>query len=230
MPGASAVLVSGGLDSAVLLAEEAAAGDVQPVYVSVGLAWEPAERDMIARLLATPPYAAIRRPLASLSMDMRDVYAPSHWAVTGRAPGYHTPDEDVYLAGRNIVLLGKAGVHCAAENLGRIVVGSLGHNPFPDATPAFRDAMARMLSLGLDRPITVDAPYADASKAEVIRRGVAIGVPFELTLSCMQPVEERGARHCGLCSKCRERHDAFLEAGVADPTLYADGRFVAGRG
>ncbi len=228
MSRSSAVLLSGGLDSAVLLAEEAAAGDVQPVYVSVGLAWEAAERDMVGRLLATAPYAAIRRPLVVLSMDMRDVYAASHWAVAGQAPGYHTPDEDVYLAGRNIVLLGKAGVHCAAAGLDRIVVGSLGHNPFPDATPAFRDAMARALTLGLDHPIAVDAPYADASKAEVIRRGFAIGVPFDLTLSCMQPVAGTPPRHCGLCSKCRERHDAFLEEGIRDPTTYADGRFVAG--
>jgi 7-cyano-7-deazaguanine synthase len=50
----------------------------------------------------------------------------------------------------------------------------------------------------------------------VIRRGVALGVPFDLTLSCMKP---RG-RHCGECSKCRERHDAFLEAGIPDPTMY----------
>ena len=55
-------------------------------------------------------------------------------------------------------------------------------------------------------------------EAEVIERGLALGVPFELTLSCMNP-ESR--LHCGLCSKCRERHDAFLEAGLADPTSYA---------
>jgi 7-cyano-7-deazaguanine synthase len=55
-------------------------------------------------------------------------------------------------------------------------------------------------------------------KADVIRRGAALGVPFELTLSCMQPVD---GRHCGRCSKCRERRDGFIEAGVHDPTPYA---------
>src|SRR5690242_2660126 len=142
----TAVLLSGGLDSAVLLAEEAARAEaarrvVQPIYVSVGLAWEAAERAVIGRLLAArlfaaPPLAGAMRPLVSLSVDMRDVYAATHWAVTGTPPAYHTPDEDVYLPGRNVVLLGKAAVFCAAAGLDRIVLGTLAHNPFPDATPA----------------------------------------------------------------------------------------------
>ena len=218
----TAVLLSGGLDSAVLLAEEAARGDVQPIYVAAGLAWESAERAILEELLASGPFARRVRPVVVLSVDMRDVYAATHWAVQGTPPAYHTPDEDVYLPGRNIVLLGKAGVYCAAAGIARLVLGTLAHNPFPDATPAFRDAMARALSLGLAHPLQIDAPFAGASKAEVIRRGVALGVPFALTLSCMKG----GTRHCGVCSKCRERHDAFLDAGVDDPTDYVDSRFV----
>jgi 7-cyano-7-deazaguanine synthase len=222
---ATAVLLSGGLDSAVLLADEVTrqgAPSVQPVYVSVGLAWEAAERAAVLELLDAPVFAGIR-PLASLQVDMRDVYEATHWAVTGRPPSYHTPDEDVYLPGRNIILLGKAGVYAAAAKLDRIVLGTLAHNPFPDATDEFRSAMARALSLGLAHDVQVSAPYAGTSKAEVVRRGAALGVPFDLTLSCMSPV---AGHHCGTCSKCRERHDAFLEAGIADPTTYADLRFV----
>ena len=154
----TAVLLSGGLDSAVLLAEEAARGDAQPVYVSVGLAWEAAERAMVTAFLASPIVHGRVRPLVSLSVDMRDVYAATHWAVEGNPPEYHTPDEDVYLPGRNIVLLGKACVYCAAARIDRLVLGTLGHNPFPDATPAFRAAMASALSLGLAHPLRVDAP------------------------------------------------------------------------
>jgi 7-cyano-7-deazaguanine synthase len=184
---------------------------------------------MVAALLAAPPLAALAaanvvRPLVSLGVDMRDVYAATHWAVAGTPPAYHTPDEDVYLPGRNVVLLGKAGVFCAAAGLDRVVLGTLAHNPFSDATPEFRAAMARALSLGLAHNLRIDAPYAEVSKAGVIRRGAALGVPFDLTLSCMKP--KMPGLHCGLCSKCRERHDAFLEAGVDDPTRYADERFV----
>jgi 7-cyano-7-deazaguanine synthase len=221
---ASAVLLSGGLDSAVLVADEAARGQrVQPIYVSVGLAWEAAEREVVARLLAHGALAGRVEPLASLAVDMRDVYSPAHWAIAGAPPAYHTPDEDVYLPGRNVVLLSKAAIFCAAANVDRIVIGTLAHNPFPDASPSFRSAFANALGLGLGRPIAIDAPFAEMSKADVIRRGVELGVPLELSLSCMNPV---GTDHCGMCSKCRERHDAFVEAGVADPTRYVDERHV----
>jgi 7-cyano-7-deazaguanine synthase len=225
------VLLSGGLDSAVLLADEASRGEVVPVYVAVGLAWEEAERSAVRRFLdaAALPTA---RPLVSLSVDMTDVYASQHWARTGAAPAYDTPDEDVYLAGRNIVLLGKAGVFCAAAGASRLVIGTLDHNPFPDATPAFRAAMAQALSLGLAHAIDIAAPYAAASKTEVIRRGVALGVPLDLTLSCMAPrrvqeVQKPLFLHCGRCSKCRERHEAFVAAGMDDPTVYADRAYTS---
>ncbi len=227
----TAVLLSGGLDSAVLVADEASRDEVQPIYVSVGLAWEAAERAATHRFLERTSFGARVRPLVSLSVDMTDVYAVSHWARQGRAPGYHTPDEDVYLPGRNIILLGKAGVFCAAVGIGRVVIGTLDHNPFPDATPAFRDTLASALSLGLAHPLTIEAPFASLGKAAVVRRGRALGIAFELTLSCMSPLMTAGTpRHCGLCSKCRERHDAFLEAGIEDPTDYTDTRFTAGSG
>lgn len=213
-----AVLFSGGLDSAVLLALAADRGPVQPIYVSTGLAWEREERVIVERLLHGRTFNGNIRPLVSLGVDMRDVYPASHWAIRGEAPAFDTPDEDVYIDGRNIVLLSKAAVFMARARISRIMLGLLAGNPFPDATAAFLVAMERALSLGLAAPIHIEAPFAGMHKADVIRLGRSLGVSLEATLSCMQPQE---GLHCGRCSKCRERRDAFLEAQLEDPTRYA---------
>jgi 7-cyano-7-deazaguanine synthase len=199
---------------------------VRAVYVSVGFAWEAEERAMAARLLARAPFAGVVAPLVALQFDMRDIFPPAHWAVRGEPPAFDTPDEDVFLDGRNVILLSKLAVYVARQSSGtpadsrsptRILLGSLAGNPFPDATPEFLSAMARALSLGLDTPLTIQAPFSATHKADVIRKGIELGVPLELTLSCMQP---KDGLHCGRCSKCRERRDAFREAGVIDPTRY----------
>jgi 7-cyano-7-deazaguanine synthase len=227
----AAVLFSAGLDSAVLLADALAAerlaaeasAKVAAIYISVGFAWEEEERAMAARLFASAPFAAAVEPPVTLSFEMRDVFPPTHWAVRGEPPAFDTPDEDVYLHGRNAILLSKAAVYMATRvtpsATTRLLLGTLAGNPFPDATPAFFTAMSRALSLGLDADISIEAPFASLHKADVIKRGIALGVPLELTLSCMQP---KDGLHCGQCSKCRERRDAFREAGVDDPTSYRE--------
>jgi 7-cyano-7-deazaguanine synthase len=214
---ATAVLFSSGLDSAVLAAVEARTRTVHPMYVSTGLAWEHEELAAVDRLLAAPVYRDLA-PIARLTFTVADLYPPSHWALRGTPPAFDTPDEDVYLTGRNIALLSKAGIYCAQKKLSRITIGPLAGNPFPDATPEFFAAMSRTLSMGLAHEIAIDAPFVTMDKSEVIRLGAELKVPFELTLSCMNP---RQGMHCGQCSKCRERRDAFHEAGIEDPTRYA---------
>jgi 7-cyano-7-deazaguanine synthase len=224
----SAVLFSGGLDSAVLVADALAAqaaakaaARVLALYVSVGFAWELEERAMAARLFAGPPFAGAVEPPVLLQFDMRDIFPSTHWAVRGEPPAFDTPDEDVYLDGRNVILLSKAAVYMAraasAKETTQLLLGTLAGNPFPDATPAFLGTMGRALSLGLGVAIAINAPFATLHKSDVIKRGIELGVPLELTLSCMQP---KDGLHCGRCSKCRERRDGFREAGVEDPTAY----------
>ncbi len=228
MNSSTAVLLSAGLDSAVLAASAARSTRVHPVYVTAGLAWEDGELAALGRLLEEPPFAGRLAPLARLSFSVEDLYPATHWALRGEPPAFDTPDEDVYLTGRNVSLLSKTAIYCARHGIERIALGPLAGNPFPDATPLFFETMARALSLGLAHAIAIDTPLAGMHKSEVIRLGVELGVPLALTLSCMNPHFRQGAgghagavEHCGRCSKCRERRDAFSDAGVEDPTRYA---------
>ena len=215
-------MLSGGLDSAVLAALEARAYVVHPVYVAAGLAWEEGEQKVVHAILGRAPFTNgphVVQRLTRLEFTMHDVYPETHWAFAGVPPAYDTPDEDVYLHGRNIALLSKAAVYAASRKIARIVVAPLAGNPFPDATAEFFAAMSHALSLGLAAPIAIAAPFAHLHKEDVVKLGAELGVPLELTLSCMNP---SGTTHCGLCSKCRERRDAFEAAGVADRTVYAN--------
>ena len=154
---------------------------------------------------------------------MRDVYAATHWAVQGRPPAYHTPDEDVYLPGRNIILFGKAGVYCAAAHLDRLVLGTLAHNPFPDATPAFRAAMAHALSLGLAHQLRIAPPYCATSQAEVVPPRLSLGLPARTdALSCMNPPKSVIPAPTAACAASAGSGTTYSwSCRVADPTAYA---------
>lgn len=253
-----AVLVSGGLDSGVLLAEMSKrASQVIPIYIRQGLAWEPVElywlnkyisalrkwppspytlspgrgefhkarsvRNQKRRFQLTSPWGEVGRstgegikPLIVLALPMADVYG-SHWS-TGKkpVPGHRSKDAAVFLPGRNLILSVKAAVYCAMQGIHGLAIGSLDHNPFPDASPAFFRLWSKALSQGIGRSIRIQAPYRSMEKAEVIRRGV--GLPLDLTFSCLAP---QGRAHCGQCNKCAERRKAFVIAGRVDKTMYA---------
>ncbi len=218
--GPTAVLCSGGLDSAVLLVEQArAAGSAVPVFVRAGHVWEDAEHAALTRFLAAVDDERIA-PIRDLALPMGDVYG-AHWSLRGEdMPGWDAPDEAVELRGRNLVLLAKALVLAAMHGWPTIAMGTLAGNPFPDATPSFFGKVAAAASEGLRAPLDVVVPYRQLTKADVIRRGRDL--PLELTLSCLHPAD--GGIHCGDCNKCRERVEAFVAAGVPDRTRYARAR------
>lgn len=211
-PSCAAALVSGGPDSAVLVAWLVRRGlRVVPLYVRQGLRWERAEHYWLRRWLAGFPRRQVG-PLVVVGLPVTDLYG-AHWSVTGRrVPGAGDPDEAVALPGRNILLIAAAALYCAPRGIGTIALGTLNGNPFPDAGPAFRRAMGRALTLGLGAPVVIRAPLAAMGKAEVIRLGARWGVPWRLTFSCLSP---RGRRPCGACQKCEERRRGFLRAGIA---------------
>jgi 7-cyano-7-deazaguanine synthase len=213
-----AVLVSGGLDSAVLLAEVIRAYPaVYPVYVRVGSFWEPAEEAHLRRFLAAVAGPALR-PLVVLEQPVADLYGP-HWSLTGdNVPGPDTPDDAVFLPGRNVLLLAKPLLWCLLNGVPELATAPLGSNPFPDATPEFYDAFAAAVGRAVGGSVRVLRPYADLGlhKTDVLRRGA--GLPLGETFSCIRPA---GGRHCGRCNKCAERQAGFAAAGMTDPTGYA---------
>jgi 7-cyano-7-deazaguanine synthase len=208
------VLASGGLDSSVLIAKLAAAAEVYPIYVRCGFAWEEMELEGLQSFLDALHNRNVR-PTTVLTAPVSVLYG-DHWSVTGaRVPAADEPDENTYLPGRNILLISLAAIWCSTHGVSRIAIGSLGGNPFPDATPEFFDTFARVLSKGLAHEVRIEAPLRGFHKEDLIKQFKAL--PLELTLTCMAP---KGAQHCGRCNKCFERQQAFRKAGVTDRTVY----------
>lgn len=217
MPDATCVLTSGGLDSAVLVATLARGREVHPLYVRSGLNWERAERTILARYLAALRRGGARiAPLVQVTMPVGALYGRRHWSISGRGvPGTRAAYASNYLPGRNLLLVAIAAVYCERAGIGRIALGLLRGNPFPDATPHFLRDVGAVAGRALGRRLVVRAPFRTLTKEQVIRRGRDL--PLALTLSCARP---RGLDHCGRCTKCAERRAAFTRAGVPDPSAY----------
>ena len=220
MPGV-AVLVSGGMDSCAMLADYASRTLTHPIYVRAGMAWEDAELATLARFIATIESENLLR-LTVLEAPVAPLLGTHHWSMSPDAvPEYDAPDETVYIPGRNITLLSLAAIWCSLNDVHEIAIGTLAGNPFPDATPKFREMIAKSCSAGLAHEITISAPMSHIHKHDLLAR-YGGRFPLHLTLTCSKPTLADGAdvAHCGECNKCRERHEAYLDAGIPDLTQY----------
>ncbi|HSG05329.1 MAG TPA: 7-cyano-7-deazaguanine synthase, partial [Nitrospiria bacterium] len=213
IPESVCVLASGGADSSILLAHLAArTARVVPVYVRNGLAWEEAELHWLGKFVRKLEHPSIR-PIEVLDLPMGDVYG-SHWSMTGRdVPDDLSEWNEVYLPGRNLILLAKTAVFASIRDIRAIALGPLKTNLFSDSSPSFFSGMGRMIETALEYPVRILTPFADRTKNDVMLLGKDL--PLELTFSCLNP---QGNSHCGMCNKCAERRLAFSEAGLADPT------------
>ena len=212
---AAAVLVSGGLDSAVLCVHLLRDfSRVFPLYVRSGLRWEDAERTSLGRFLDEVKTVGLE-DLVVLDEPIADVYG-AHWSTSGDSvPGSETPDEAVFLPGRNLLLTVKTAVWCRLRDIDALALGSLGSNPFPDSTPEFFDKLESLLNQAVQGRLRLIRPFAQLQKTDVVNLGREL--PLHLTFSCISPIE---ARHCGTCNKCAERKRGFRDAGLPDLTKY----------
>jgi len=215
--------LSGGLDS-VTLAHELAADGHELVALSFDYGQRHAkEIDFAAR-------CAQRLGADHHVVDLRSITP----LLTGSAltdaavevPEGHYTDASMaatVVPNRNAIMLSVAiGVAVARGASAVATAVHAGDHPiYPDCRPAFIDAIEHEARVANEGFIAADfrvlAPFLQVAKDEIVRRGAALGVPFDETWSCYVG----GAEHCGRCGTCVERREAFELAGVADPTLYA---------
>lgn len=212
------LLYSGGLDSTVLLYSLKAEGhQVRALGIDYGQRHSK-ELDAahgIARRLGVEYRVANLRTLNFF------LAGSSQTSLELAVPEGHYADESMKLTvvpNRNMLLLSIAGAWAISTHADAIAYAAhAGDHPiYPDCRPEFVDAFAKTLALADWRTIQMQAPFTGLSKADIVRRGSALGVPFIETWSCYQG----RALHCGKCGTCVERQESFTLAEVSDPTSY----------
>ena len=166
-----------------------------------------------------------------LDLDLRDI-ARSALTGAGDVPldrDVTTADDipSTYVPARNTIFLSLALAWAESTSASDIIIGvnALDYSGYPDCRPEYIEAFERLGRLATaagigGRPLRIHAPLQHLSKADIIRRGIALGLDYGLTHSCYAPTRE--GRPCGRCDSCQLRARGFAEAGIADPALAAD--------
>lgn len=220
------VLVSGGLDSATVLAIARAAG-----YACYALSFDYGQRHRhelegarrVAESLGAVGHIVMPIDLrafggSALTADIDVPKDRDEGEMAGEIPVTYVP-------ARNLVFLSLACAHAEAVGARDVFVGvnAVDYSGYPDCRPEFIAAFEAAANLatkaGVEgRGVTVRTPLIDLSKADIIRRGVDLGVDYAMTHSCYDPDDV--GRACGRCDSCAIRRRGFEAAGVADPTVY----------
>ena len=216
------ILLSGGLDSATVLAIAREAG-----YACHALSLDYGQRhnaELIAAARVAKGLGAVEHRM--LKLGLADFGGSALTDASIAVPESPTSGIPVtYVPARNTVMLALALAW--AEVLGSrdifIGVNAVDYSGYPDCRPEFIAAFERMANLATKSGVEgaqlrIHAPLQHLSKAEIIRRGIELGVDYAQTVSCYQA--DADGRACGLCDACRLRRQGFEQAGVADPTIY----------
>ncbi|HET8692340.1 MAG TPA: 7-cyano-7-deazaguanine synthase QueC [Steroidobacteraceae bacterium] len=216
------VLVSGGLDSATTLAIARERG-----HRCLALSFDYGQRHAVeleaARRVAASQGVAGHR---ILTMPIGDF---GHSALTDPSiPVPESPTAGIpvtYVPARNTIFLAFALAFAEVTGARHIYIGvnAVDYSGYPDCRPAFIRAFEYLANLATraaveGETVSIHAPLIELSKADIIRRGTALGVDYAMTVSCYQPDGEGLA--CGRCDSCRLRCEGFAAAGVNDPTRY----------
>ncbi len=220
------VLLSGGLDSATCLAVARSEGlEAHALSVNYGQRHR-GELDRarrLARALGAAGHRVVRVDLSAFggsALTDAAIAVPKGRSARRMASGIPV----TYVPARNTVLLALALAHAETLGAGDIFIGvnAIDYSGYPDCRPAFLAAFERVARVGTragieGRPLRIRAPLLRLSKADIVRLGARLGVPYRLTLSCYDPVRGRA---CGRCDACLLRRRGFEEAGIEDPTRY----------
>lgn len=214
------VLLSGGLDSATVLAIAAARG-----FNCYALSVDYGQRHRSELIAAQNVARANDATLKTIKLDLR--------AFGGSAltDDIAVPEEEgegipvTYVPARNTIMLSLALAWAEVLGAGDLFIGvnAVDYSGYPDCRPEFINAYEEMANLATKAGVTghrltIHTPLIDLTKAEIIRQGTALGVDYALTVSCYQ-ADEKG-RACGVCDSCRIRAAGFAAADINDPTRY----------
>ncbi|MCU1454640.1 MAG: queC [Acidimicrobiales bacterium] len=219
------VLLSGGLDSATVLAIAKDEG-----YRTFALSFQYGQRH--AAELAAARHLATSSGVAGhvvADIDLR-IFGGSALTADIEVPkGAALDAEDeipvTYVPARNTIFLAYALAYAETVGASDVFIGvnALDYSGYPDCRPEFLDAFTRLANLATKAAVegqhlTIHAPLIELTKAQIVQRGTALGVDYGQTVSCYDA--DAAGRACGECDACRLRRKGFVEAGIADPTAY----------
>lgn len=214
----SVIIYSGGLDSTTLLYEERAR-----IALAVSFNYG---SNHAAREIACAKHHCEALGIEHLVIDLAFIGKYFESSLTSGADAIPDGDYDddnmksTVVPFRNGIMLSVACGLAESRGLTRVLIANHGgdHAIYPDCRNAFVKAMDAAMQTGTYNGVRLDAPYTNITKADIVRRGTALGVDYSTTYSCYRG----GERHCGRCGTCRERHEAFIITGIKDPTNYED--------
>lgn len=217
------VLLSGGLDSATTLAIARAAGyDCHCLSIDYGQRHR-SELDAAARVARA--LGAATHKVVRIDLGIVGGSALTDPAIAVPVDGVQPGIPVTYVPARNTIMLSLALAHAEVSGADDVFFGAnaVDYSGYPDCRPDYMRAFERLANLATKaavegRSLRLHTPIIELSKADIIRRGVALGVDYALTVSCYQA--DATGRACGVCDSCRLRRTGFDQAAVADPTLY----------